>query len=72
MWRRYWGGRSLAIPEATRSHEVLTVIACADVPVGNGSPGARRVDEAVTSDIDPDVIDVAAADTEKDEIAGRE
>jgi hypothetical protein len=48
------------------------VITRADVPVRNRSPGARRVDEAVTSDVDPDVIDVATADTEKDEIARRE
>jgi hypothetical protein len=48
------------------------VITRGDVPVGNRSPGARRVDEAVASDVDPYVIDVATADTEKDEIAGRE
>jgi hypothetical protein len=48
------------------------VITRADVPIGNRSPGARRVDEAVVSDVDPYVIDVATADTEEDEIAGRE
>jgi hypothetical protein len=48
------------------------VITRADVPVGNRSPRARRVDKAVTSHVDPHVIDVATADTEKDEIARRE
>ena len=48
------------------------VITGADVPVGNRSPGTRRVDKAVASDVDPYVIDVATADAEKDEIAGRE
>ena len=62
----------MAIPEATRSHEVLMVITRADVPVGNRFPGTRRVDKAVASDVDPYVIDVATVDTEKDEIAGRE
>ena len=46
------------------------VITRADVPVGNRCPGTRRVDKAVASDVDPYVIDVATADTEKDEIAG--
>ena len=48
------------------------VITRADVPVGNRSPGTRRVDEAVATDVDPYVIDVATVDTEKNEIAGRE
>ena len=48
------------------------VITRTDVPVGNRSSGARRVDKAVTSDVDPHVIDVATTDTEKDEVAGRE
>jgi len=48
------------------------VITRVDVPVGNRSPGTRRVDEAVASDVDTYVIDVATADTEKNEIAGRE
>jgi hypothetical protein len=48
------------------------VITRPDVPVGNRSPGTRCVDEAVASDVDPYVIDLATMDTEKDEIAGRE
>jgi hypothetical protein len=70
MWRRERGSWSVAIPEATRSHEVLMVITGADVPVGNRSARPRRVDKAITSNVDPDVIDVSTVDTEKDEIAG--
>jgi len=48
------------------------VITGADVPVGDRPPGTRRMNEAVASDVDPYVIDLATMDTEKDEIAGRE
>ena len=46
------------------------VITGANVPVGNRSARPGCVDEAVSADVDPHVIDVATVDTEKDEIAG--
>jgi hypothetical protein len=60
-----------AIPEATRPNEVLMVITRAEVPVGNGLAGTRRVDEASTSGINSNVIYVSTVDAEEDEIAGR-
>ena len=47
------------------------VITGTNVPVGNRSSRARRVNEAIASDVDSHVIDVSAVDTEEHEVSGR-
>ena len=70
MRRRDIRRRGVAVPEATCSSEVLMVITRAEVPVGNGLAGMRRMDEASAAGIDPNVIYVPTVDAEENEIAG--
>ena len=63
MWRRF--------PEPARAHEVLMVITGAEISVRHHPAGTRRMHEATASCIDSHVIDVAAVDTEKNQVARR-
>ena len=70
MRRRDIRRRGVAVPEATCSSEVLMVITRAEVAVGDGLAGTRRMDEASAAGIDPNVIYVPTVDAEENEIAG--
>src|SRR5437764_610780 len=70
--RRLWGGLCALAPEAPRAHEVLAIVALAEISVGDDVPRARRMDETARAGVDADVVDATRADAEKDEITRRQ
>jgi hypothetical protein len=72
--RRYLEKHSVRLPEATRTHEVRSIVALCQARVGDGSAGTRRMNEAAAACVDPNVIDPAAdveARTEEHNVTGQ-